>query len=372
MFKCPYCNNEDERFIGYINDKPYCRKCIRFNKKDYLLSRKTKEKEININLKYPLSSFQKGISDDLVNDIEKYDHLLVYAVCGAGKTEIIVEVIAKFLRKGAKVGVVIPRRDLVIELGKRISDIFNDVKVTLVYGGHNKDLNGDIIILTSHQAFRYNCYFDLLIIDEIDAFPYANDEVLKNFVLNSSKGKIISLSATPSNQDLENNKVYTLFKRYHNNPLPIPKIIKSCSFFLLKFLIKKTKEYINNQKYVFIYVPSIKEGYKLHKYLNKYFNNIFVYSSIDNKEEIMKNIRNKSHRVIITTTILERGVTYKDLQVFVYKANEYIFDKQTLIQIAGRVGRTIDCPSGDVYFLTSKVTQEIKEAIKEIKKYNAM
>ena len=93
---------------------------------------------------------------------------------------------------------------------------------------------------------------------------------------------------------------------------------------------------------------------------------------VDNKEEIMKNIRNKSHRVIITTTILERGVTYKDLQVFVYKANEYIFDKQTLIQIAGRVGRTIDCPSGDVYFLTSKVTQEIKEAIKEIKKYNAM
>lgn len=370
MFKCPYCNNQDEKYIGYINNKPYCRKCIRFNKKDYLLDDSGKERNVNINLKYPLSSFQQSISNDLVNDIDKYDHLLVYAVCGAGKTEIIIEVIAKYLRKGARVGIVIPRRDLVIELGKRISDIFKNETVTLVYGGNNQELNGDIIILTSHQAFRYNSYFDLLIIDEIDAFPYANDEVLKNFVLNSSKGKIISLSATPSNKDLNDNKVYTLFKRYHNNPLPIPKIIKSCNFLLLKILIKKTKEYLRVKKYIFIYVPSIKEGYKLHKYLDKYFSNVFIYSSMDNKEEIMKNIRNKTHRVVITTTILERGVTYKDLQVFVYKADEYIFNKQTLIQIAGRVGRTIDCPTGDIYFLASKVTKEMKEAIKEIKKYN--
>ena len=84
----------------------------------------------------------------------------------------------------------------------------------------------------------------------------------------------------------------------------------------------------------------------------------------------MKEVRDKKHQVIVTTTILERGVTYKNLQVFVYKANEYIFDKATLIQIAGRVGRTIDCPSGDVYFLASKVSKEMKEAVKEIKKYN--
>ena len=91
---------------------------------------------------------------------------------------------------------------------------------------------------------------------------------------------------------------------------------------------------------------------------------------MNNKEEIMGNIRNKLHRVVVTTTILERGVTYKNLQVFVYKANKYIFDKKTLIQIAGRVGRVIDSPFGEVYFLASKVTKEMKESINEIKKCN--
>jgi competence protein ComFA len=141
-------------------------------------------------------------------------------------------------------------------------------------------------------------------------------------------------------------------------------------FLLLLFLIHKVKKYLKENKYIFIYVPSIKEGHKLHKLLKKFFLNIFVYSSMKDKEKIMKEVREKKHHVIITTTILERGVTYKNLQVFVYKANEYIFDKATLIQIAGRVGRTIDSPTGDVYFLSTKLNIEMKEAVKEIKKYN--
>ena len=86
----------------------------------------------------------------------------------------------------------------------------------------------------------------------------------------------------------------------------------------------------------------------------------------------MKKVRNKEYHLIITTTILERGVTYKNLQVLVYKANEYIYDKSTLIQIAGRVGRTIDCKDGDVYFLAKKVTKEMKEAAKNLDFERAM
>ena len=371
MLQCSICGNQDENYFGIRNNEIYCRKCIKFSKTNYLFDPSKKiNKDINVNLKYPLSSFQNDISNKLVKEIKNNDNLLVYAVCGAGKTEIIVKVIFESLKKGDKVGIIIPRRDLVIELGKRIQDIFLNAKVVLVYGGHHKDIEGDIVILTSHQAFRYVNYFDLLIIDEIDAFPYKGDEVLKNLVIRSSKGKIISLSATPSNEDLNNNKVFTLFKRYHNYDLPIPQIIIRPDIFLLFFLIKKTKEYLRNNKYVFIYVPSIKEGHKLQRSLKKYLSTIFVYSSMPNKEIIMKEVREKKHHVIITTTILERGVTYKDLQVFVYKASEYIFDKATLIQIAGRVGRTIDCPFGDVYFLSTKLSKDMKEAVREIKKYN--
>jgi len=372
MYKCPICGNTDKNYIGYLNSNPYCRKCIKFSKTESFQSKKIIKKSININLKYPLSFFQNNISNELVNNIDKNNNILVYAVCGAGKTEIIIKVIYEFLKKGGKVGIVIPRRDLVIELGKRIHEIFNTSKVTLVYGGNHEYLDGDIIILTSHQAFRYQAFFDLLIIDEIDAFPYANDEVLKELVKRSCKGKIISLSATPSEKDLQNNQVFTLFKRYHNHPLPIPIIIKKNELLLMLFLIKKVKKYIKENKYVFIYVSSIKEGHILFKKLRRFFKLTYIYSSLYNKEEIIKKIRNKEYQVIITTTILERGVTYKNLQVIVYKADEYIFNKSTLIQIAGRVGRTIDCPNGDVYFLAKKITIDMKEAVKEIKKYNAM
>ena len=372
MFKCPRCGNTQKEYIGFKNNEPYCRKCIKFSNNETLNNPYVKNKDVVINMKYDLTISQNQISNELLNNIEKEDNILVYAVCGAGKTEIIVKVIERTLKKGGQVGIIIPRRDLVVELGKRIQDIFINNKVTLVYGGHHDDLTGDIIVLTSHQAFRYNKYFDLVILDEIDAFPYGNNDVLKSFVLNSSKGKIISLSATPSELDLKNNKVFTLFKRYHNNPLPVPKLFISFDFFLFLFILKKVREYLKDNKYVFIYVPSIKEGKKLFKKVQKKFRCVFVFSSMENKEEIMKEVRAKKYNVVITTTILERGVTYKNLQVLVYKTNEFIFNKETLIQIAGRAGRTVDYPDGDVYFLANSITKEMKETIKEIKKYNDM
>jgi competence protein ComFA len=163
-----------------------------------------------------------------------------------------------------------------------------------------------------------------------------------------------------------------LFKRYHNNPLPVPKLFIGFDFLLFLFILKKVRDYLKDNKYVFIFVPSIKEGEKLFKKFQKRFRCIFVFSSMQNKEEVMREVRAKKYNVIITTTILERGVTYKNLQVLVYKANEFIFNKETLIQIAGRAGRTVDYPDGDVYFLATSITKDMKEAIKEIKKYNDM
>jgi len=49
------------------------------------------------------------------------------------------------------------------------------------FGDHHDALTGNIIVLTTHQLFRYEDYFDLLIFDEIDAFPYVGDLVLESF-----------------------------------------------------------------------------------------------------------------------------------------------------------------------------------------------
>jgi competence protein ComFA len=64
---------------------------------------------------------------------------------------------------------------------------------------------------------------------------------------------------------------------------------------------------------------------------------------------------------------LERGVTIRDLQVIVAKADEKkIYTSSTLIQISGRAGRKADAPDGEVTFLIEKETEEIHDAIKEI------
>ena len=72
----------------------------------------------------------------------------------------------------------------------------------------------------------------------------------------------------------------------------------------------------------------------------------------------------------MTTAVLERGVTYKDLQVIVYDADNDLYDSQTLIQISGRVGRKFDAPEGEVIFLVNKETDEIKKTISTIRSKN--
>ena len=56
--------------------------------------------------------------------------------------------------------------------------------------------------------------------------------------------------------------------------------------------------------------------------------------------------------------------------MIIYDCSNPLFKKETLIQIAGRVGRKKDCTDGDVYFLCEEENEDIKEAIKEIRTYN--
>ena len=69
---------------------------------------------------------------------------------------------------------------------------------------------------------------------------------------------------------------------------------------------------------------------------------------------------------LVTTAVLERGVTVKDLQVIVYGADNSIYDSAALIQIAGRVGRKKDAPSGEVIFYADRKTEEMEKTVREI------
>ena len=116
----------------------------------------------------------------------------------SGKTEICLEIIKQCIQNKLTVGFAVPRRSVCVELKNRFQSIFTKNYVVAVYGGHHDVINGDIICLTTHQLFRYKAYFDLLIMDEIDAFPYKGNDVLEQMFINSVRGHHVLLSATPS------------------------------------------------------------------------------------------------------------------------------------------------------------------------------
>jgi competence protein ComFA len=376
-FVCPVCKNSDPKYIGYKNGQPYCRRCISFKGDEVDLINYHPPKNYEAIISYPLSKEQERIANEvMVSFINKQDSL-IYAVCGAGKTELVFKVIEYALEHKLKVGFAIPRRDVVIELALRLEKTFKNNIVSCVYGGNTSLLNGDIIVLTTHQLYRYPTYFDLLIMDEIDAFPYKDNPLLIEMFKRSVKGHYILMSATPSESVLSefkkpNHQIHTLFTRYHMHPLPCPKIIIKFGIDKYIFLIQKIKEYEKVNKPLFIFVPTIDESNLLYDILKRFSKNgNRVNSEVIEREEIIEDFRKHKYSYLVTTAVLERGVTLKNLQVIIFHSDHEIYNAASLIQISGRVGRLYDAPDGDVYFLGSKTTKGMLDAISKIKEANS-
>ena len=375
-FICPICGNTDSRYIGFKNDKPYCRKCITFRGQE-AMDEYIPTDNSEYTLRYELSDDQKRLSNQLVDNYKKGMDSLVHAVCGSGKTEICLGIISYCLKNKMRVGFAVPRRDVCVELYYRFIDIFRENDIVSVYGGHNKYLEGDMVILTTHQLFRYKHYFDLLIMDEIDAFPFKGSEILETFFKRSIKKNYVLLTATPTPELLAyfakpGRAVLELYSRFHGKPLPVPKVIKGNQLYLNYKLIKETSRFLKSFKQIFIFVPTIDLSLKIYRFLHLFFpHGYYLNSRCENRDEILKRFRIKKYRYLVTTAVLERGVTVKDLQVIVYRSDHAIYDSYSLVQIAGRVGRKKDAPEGEVIFLARENNKEMERAIQEITSANS-
>ena len=370
-YTCPICGNTDSSSIGLLNGKPYCRRCISFKGEE------AKEfysfpKQSPIFLSYELSDEQRELSNRLVRNFDNQINSLVYAVCGSGKTEICLSLIEHCVSKGLKVGFAVPRRSVCYELYCRFRNIFRKNKVVSVYGGHHQTIEGDIVCLTTHQLFRYQNYFDLLIMDEIDAFPFKGNDILQNMFEKSVRGNYVLLTATPTDELLKEfskpgKDLLKLFVRFHHHPLPVPKIVLGNDFNIHYKLIKQLKTFLDSDKQVFIFVPTIENSIKISYLLRLFFHKgTYVNSKRDNNEEIIEDFREKKYQYLVTTAVLERGITVKNLQVIVFHADSYIYDDHALVQIAGRVGRKKDAPEGEVIFIGKNKTKHMEKAISDI------
>ena len=375
LYKCPICGNTDIHSIGYLNGKPYCRRCISF-KGEEVKHKPSYPKKAPIHLSYELSSEQKELSDKLVENYKKGIDSLVFAVCGSGKTEISLAVIQYAINCGDKVAFAVPRRDVVIELTNRLKEIFRKNTVISVYGGHHKEVEADLIVLTTHQLYRYKKYFSLIVLDEIDAFPFKNNEVLQNIFFNSLNGHYILMSATPSDEVIkmfqkEGKDILSLNTRFHRHPLPVPIFRTGSLLVRCLHLIKTLKHILNRNRQAFVFVPTIDECETLYNFLRLFFKDgNYVHSQRVGRNSIIQEFRHKTWKFLVTTSVLERGVTIKESDVIVFDSDHKIYDKGTLIQIAGRAGRKADDPHGDVIFIAKKVTKEMEDACASIIKSN--
>lgn len=318
----------------------------------------------------------------------KPDRFLLWAVTGAGKTEMIFPLLASILEAGGRVLVATPRKDVVLELSPRLTKAFPDVRVITLYGGSKERWDpGTLTLATTHQVMRFYQAFDLVIIDEIDAFPFHNDPMLAYAAQNACKpeGKFVYLSATPprelqreaSSGRLPHAKVPV---RFHGHPLPVPCRLdmKSVAYCLRQRripakLIHSLEQSIARGAQSFIFVSRIRHIEPLVMLLRQYLPGIRIEgtSSVDvQRANKVLAFRDTEIRLLITTTILERGVTVPRSDVFILDADSSLFDEASLIQMAGRAGRSKNDPAGRVFLASSQWTSSQKVAVSQIRRMN--
>lgn len=373
MFCCSRCGNQNPQLIGYLNHKPYCRKCLAFPQKinSYVPRLPTTD---NLELSYSLTKEQQRVADALLERYFQHHNAFIHAVCGAGKTEIVYPLIDQALRDGKRIGFAIPRRDVVIELGNRLKEVFPHRKVATIYGGHKETAEADIYVLTMHQLYAYLQYFDVLIGDEVDAFPFQGDDVLESFFAQASRGMLIMMSATPSSHMLAkipSEDHLFLFQRFHGKAIPVPKIIVKARIRQWFFILQHLRKYQKENKPCLIFVPTIEQAETLFSFLRFFFSRgACVHSKQKKREMILQKLKEKQISYLVTTSILERGITIAHLQVIIYHADSSFYPADTLEQICGRVGRKKEAPEGDIFFIAEQKTFAMTETIRRIERYN--
>ncbi len=61
------------------------------------------------------------------------------------------------------------------------------LRIALLHGESEPYFRTPLVVATTHQLLKFYHAFDLLIVDEVDAFPYVDNQMLYHAVKNSVK-----------------------------------------------------------------------------------------------------------------------------------------------------------------------------------------
>ncbi|MBG9982371.1 DEAD/DEAH box helicase family protein [Aerococcaceae bacterium DSM 111020] len=406
--RCNRCSNHQMDFFGKIPKQPafgfhtvryYCLNCLnmgRMTEGDWLYYLESPSQfllKINEILTWEgtLSPEQYRASQEIIKSLPDFNRPhMIYAVTGAGKTEMIFPVIATILKFGGRVVVASPRIDVCLELAPRLQEAFRQIPVQLLYGGQEEPYRyTPITVSTTHQLLRFKEAFDLVIVDEVDAFPYAGDDTLHYAVVRSKKphGKLIYLTATPDDHlmkqvEHENLTLTTLPARYHRHPLPEPifEWIGDWREAINKGnrtsrLFKLMERFFNIQGVKLFFVPSINMAEKLFRWIEHAAPDLakqmtVVHSKDPQRKEKVQALRQGDYQALISTTILERGVTFTNCHVCIIGAEDRLYTLAALVQMSGRVGRKWDYPTGQLIYAHGGITRAMLSARSQILEMN--
>ncbi|MGD6967716.1 DEAD/DEAH box helicase [Rossellomorea vietnamensis] len=396
--QCNRCGNQDQSLFASFpcsrcNEQcTYCRKCImmgRVSQCTPLIQWTGQSQNTTIDSfqwNGTLSQGQQTASDKVAASIQGNTDLLVWAVCGAGKTEVLFHGIHQALKTGKRVCIATPRTDVILELAPRLRKVFPEARPIALYGGsEDRHKYSQLVLSTTHQLYRYKEAFDTLIVDEVDAFPYSFDKTLKYAVEKARKpiSSLIYLTATPTSslqRECSRGKRnhVTIPARYHRHPLPVPALKWGGNWKALlekgnlALPIKKwTEKRITTNKKSLIFLPSVKTMGKALPLFQKIHPEIeAVHAEDPERKEKVQKMRDGEIPILLTTTILERGVTIPNIDVAVMGAEEEIFTESALVQIAGRAGRSAEYPTGDITFFHYGKTRSMLKSAHHIKEMN--
>lgn len=345
-------------------------------------------------LSFDLTAAQQNASQQLADALEHPPHeALVWAVCGAGKTEVAFEAISRALGRGKNVLYAVPRRDVVHELAPRLSAAFPQHPVAVLpappTGAPSAKLeNAAIIAATTHQTMRFYHGFDLVILDEADAYPYAGSRMLYRAVHRARRpgGRLAFMTATPDDSlrrrvQAGELQAVRIPARHHGHPLAVPldmrvrlpapaaaqRLPQSVEHFVQTSLQRGAR--------LIVFVPTVELAENVGSAFRTWaaaqnIQSDMIHSRLEGRDRILARFRDGTTRIMVSTTILERGITLPRTDVLVLYADHDIFDTGALIQMAGRAGRTEADPVGRVAFAHERESAAVREAVRIIQEMN--
>ena len=394
--RCYRCNHVTAKSLGALpQGEFYCPHCINLGRvstlnKFYHVPEPNQFTIIEpvLTWKGKLSPLQQQASEKISQGMAAHVQQLLWAVTGAGKTEMMFAGIAAAIKRGERIGIASPRVDVCLELFPRLKAAFANCDIALLHGRQELPYHyAQLTICTTHQLLRFYHAFDNLIIDEVDAFPYAANASLLYATKQAIKenGGCLYLTATPGDALLREIKskrlvVNYLPLRYHGHLLPQIKVRLAFGWRrrlerqqLPPQVIQQLQETLKEGHRFLLFIPHIADLALVEAALRHSFTTFrfaTVHASDPERLEKVQKMRDGDYDFLVTTSILERGVTFPEIDVYVLGADDPVFSSSALVQIAGRAGRSQSRPTGRVIFWINCNCRQVNQAVSQVKYLN--